>query len=144
MGKMKNSIRLTDEPAPKWAIKIQREMEWLIDGAGSRKPPSMRFSPHTWLPSIDVYETDKKVVVLAEIAGVKLEEINVLFERNILTIKGDRKDTKQGIRRTYYQMEILWGPFECEVTLPTTVNAEQIEASYENGILEIILPKQKE
>jgi len=141
---MKNRTSPANGPSQKWVIKIQREMEWLIDGASSRKPPAMRFSPRTWLPAIDVYETDKQVVVLVELAGVRAEEIEVLFERNMLTLKGDRKDIKQGIRRTYSQMEILWGPFEREVILPTNVDTERIEAFYEGGILEIILPKRKE
>lgn len=141
---MENMTSLANGPSQKWVIKIQREMEWLIDGVSSRKPPSMRFSPRTWLPAIDIYETDRQMVVLVELAGVRTEEIEVLFERNMLTIKGDRKDIKQGIRRTYSQMEILWGPFEREVTLPTNVDTERIEASYEGGILEIVLPKRKE
>ncbi|OIP27146.1 MAG: Hsp20/alpha crystallin family protein [Chloroflexi bacterium CG_4_9_14_3_um_filter_45_9] len=124
-----------------WVVNIQREMEWLIEEVVSRKPPMVRFSPRTWQPAIDVYETDENVVVLVELAGIKQDEIEVLAQNNILTVRGERRDIKQGIKRTYSQMEILWGPFERNITLPANVDVEQIEAFYNAGFLEVILPK---
>ncbi len=122
-------------------VNIQREVEWLIGDVVSRKPPMVRFSPKTWQPAIDVYETDKDVVVLVELAGLKEDEIEVVVHNNILIIKGERRDIKQGIKRTYSQMEILWGPFERDITLPANVNVNQIKAFYEGGFLEVVLPK---
>jgi Molecular chaperone (small heat shock protein) len=113
----------------------------LMDDVVSRKPPMVRFSPRTWQPPIDVYETDGEVVVLVELAGVKEDEIEVIVHDNILIVRGERRDIKQGIRRTYSQMEILWGPFEREIILPTNVNVERIKAFYDRGFLEIVLPK---
>ena len=81
------------------------------------------------------------MVVLVELAGVKEAEIEVIVNNGVLTIKGERKDIKQGIKRTYSQMEILWGPFERDITLSANVNMDQIKAFYEAGILEVILPK---
>jgi HSP20 family protein len=120
---------------------IQREVGQLMDEIVSRKPPAVRFSPKTWQPAIDVYETDSEVVVLVELAGVEEDEIEVTLHDGVLTIRGERKDIKQGIKRTYSQMEILWGPFERNMTLFANVNADQIKAFYEAGILEVILPK---
>lgn len=125
-------------------VNIQREVEWLMGDVVSRKPPVVRFSPKTWQPAIDVYETDKDVVVLVELAGLKEDEIEVVVHDNILIIKGERKDSKQGIKRTYSQMEILWGPFERDITLPANVNVNQIKAFYEAGFLEVVLPKLNE
>ena len=130
-----------------WAevvVNIQRQMEWLMDDVVSRKPPMVRFSPRTWQPAIDVYETDKDVVVLVELAGVKEDEIEVIVHNNILVVRGERKDIKQGIKRTYSQMEILWGLFERDITLPASVNVERIKAFYQHGFLEVILPKLNE
>jgi HSP20 family protein len=126
---------------PEVVINMQREMERLMDDVASRKPPVVRFSPMTWQPAIDVYETDSDVVVLVELAGVREDEIEVIVNNNILTIKGDRRDSKQGIKRTYSQMEILWGSFQREVPLPVNVNTNRVKAFYENGFLEVILPK---
>lgn len=125
-------------------VNIQREMGRLMDEVVSRKPPTVRFSPRTWQPAIDVFETDAEVVVLVELAGVKEDEIEVTVHNGVLTIRGERKDIKQGIKRTYSQMEILWGDFERAIILPANVNVDQIKAFYEAGILEIILPKSGE
>ena len=141
-------------------ISMQRQVDWLIDDVGRRKPPTVRFSPRTWQPAIDVYETAEEVVVLVELAGVEEEEIEITVlpqgqkggfkladatpvsnSKNVLVIRGNRKDIKQGIKRTYTQMEILWGAFERELILPASVNMEQIKAFYEAGILEVVLPK---
>ena len=127
----------------RWVVNIQREMEWLIEEVVSRKPPVVRFSPRTWQPAIDVYETDENVVVLIELAGIKQDEIEVLVQNNILMIRGERRDIKQGIKRTYSQMEVLWGPFERNITLPVNVDVERVKAFYEAGFLEVILPKLK-
>ena len=125
----------------RWVVSIQREMEWLIDEVVNRKPPMVRFSPRTWQPAIDVYETDENVVVLVELAGIKDDEIEVLVQNNTIIVRGMRRDIKQGIKRTYSQMEILWGPFERDFTLSVNVDAERVEAFYEAGFLEIVLPK---
>jgi len=129
---------------PEAVVNMQREMERLMDDVASRKPPAVRFSPRTWQPAIDVYETDNDVVVLIELAGVKQDEIEVIVNNNILTIRGDRRDNKRGIKRTYSQMEILWGFFQREIPLPVNVNTNQVKAFYENGFLEVILPKLNE
>ncbi|MGQ9546110.1 MAG: Hsp20/alpha crystallin family protein [Dehalococcoidia bacterium] len=125
-------------------ISIQRDVGRLMDEVVSRKPPSVRFSPRTWQPAIDVFETDTEIVVLADLAGVKEDEIELVVHHSMLTIRGERKDVKQGIKRTYSQMEILWGPFERNVALAANVNVEQIKAFYEAGILEVVMPKKDE
>ncbi len=126
---------------PEVVIHMQREVERVMDDVASRKPPAVRFSPRTWQPAIDVYETGNDVVVLIELAGIKQDEIEVIVDNNILTIRGYRKDSKQGIKRTYSQMEILWGSFQREIPLPANVNTNQVKAFYENGFLEVILPR---
>ena len=126
---------------PEVVIHMQREVERVMDDVASRKPPAVRFSPRTWQPAIDVYETGNDVMVLIELAGVKQDEIEVIVDNNILTIRGYRKDSKQGIKRTYSQMEILWGSFQREIPLPANVNTNQVKAFYENGFLEVILPR---
>jgi len=125
-------------------ISIHRDVGRLMDEVVGRKPPSVRFSPRTWQPAIDVFETDAEIVILAELAGLKENEIEVVVHDSVLTIRGERKDIKQGIKRTYYQMEILWGPFERSISLPSNVDVDQIKAFYEAGILEVVLPKQEE
>jgi HSP20 family protein len=125
-------------------ISMQRQVGWLMDEVISRKPPTVRFSPRTWQPAIDVYETDDEVVVLVELAGAKEDEIEVIVQGNVLVVRGERKDVKQGIKRTYSQMEILWGSFERDIALPANVNTNAVKAFYDRGFLEVVLPKLNE
>ena len=125
----------------RWVIHMQREVEWLIGEVVNRKPPMVRFSPRTWPPAIDIYETDEDVVVLVELAGIEQDEIEVLVQNNVIIVRGERRDIKQGVKRTYTQMEILWGPFERSIALPARVDTEKVEAFYKAGFLEVVLPK---
>ena len=120
---------------------MQREMEQLLDQFAQRKPPRVRFAPSAWEPLIDMYETADSLVIVAELAGVKQEEIRISVHAKTLIIRGERREREAGSRRTYYQMEIATGFFERGVLLPVAVDAERAKASYNDGILEIVLPK---
>jgi HSP20 family protein len=119
---------------------LQREMEQLLDYFGSSKPPLVHFA-RMWEPAIDVYETETEVVVLVELAGIKQDEIEVVVDGNTLVIRGERKEDALRSKKTYYQMEIQRGPFERGILLPSTVNPDRAKASYEDGLLQIVLPK---
>lgn len=122
---------------------MQREMERLLGDFATRKPPPIQFSPKVWEPAMDIYETDDELVIHVELPGVKENEINLVVDKNVLIIHGERKEPKQESKRSYHQMEIVWGPFERAVQLPFPVDFSKIRASYEDGILEVILPKAK-
>lgn len=122
-------------------VSMQREVERFIGDFASRKPPSVRFSPRAWAPAVDVYETLDEVVVIVELAGVKQEEIEIEVHGKLLVVRGERRDIKQGVRRSYSQIEIMWGPFERNIALPSAVNVAETKAYYDDGILEIVLPK---
>ena len=94
---------------------------------------------------IDVYETDKEVVVESAIAGVTAEELDISLEQDILIIKGERKDPAlQDKEKNYFVKECFFGPFEKEIILPKEVDTSQIKAKMKNGLLIIRLPKEKE
>ena len=127
-----------------WFVNIdfmQREMERLLGNFAVRKPPIVYFSPRGWEPAIDIYETPEEIVALVELAGVKQEEIEIVADRKTLIIRGARKDTRQGGKRSYHRMEIHWGDFERGVLLPVAIESDEIRASYQDGLLEIVLPK---
>jgi HSP20 family protein len=88
-----------------------------------------------------VFEKDNKLVVKAEIPGMKEEDIDVSVVGDTLTIKGERKAETEVKDEDYYRCERSYGSFFRSIPLPSAVDANKIEASYENGVLEVTLPK---
>jgi len=97
-----------------------------------------------WLPALEMYDRDDKFVVRAELPGMKEEEIDISVLGDTLTVKGERKAESEVKDEDYYRCELCYGKFSRAVTLPSAVQAGKVEASYDNGILEIILPKAAE
>lgn len=106
-------------------------------------PGSPRFRSPVIEPPADVYETAESVVVVVEIAGINDQDVEISVEGNILTIRGQREDRQRHPRRLYTQMEINCGPFERILSLPAEVDAGKASVTYDDGFLEIVLPKVK-
>jgi HSP20 family protein len=98
----------------------------------------------SWLPAVDVFDTKEAVVLKAELAGVKPEDIQIEVEDNVLTIKGERRLEEKVEEDRYYRVERRFGSFQRSLALPQGVKAEDIQASYEDGILEVRVPKAEE
>ncbi len=94
-----------------------------------------------WLPSVDVFEKDGKIMVKAELPGMKKEDIDVSVVGDTLTIKGEKKTESEVKEEDYYRSERTYGSFFRSLPLPADVDADKIEASYDNGVLEVSLPK---
>ena len=130
-----------------------REMERMMDEMMRRPLPAWR-RPLTWwrvpteemawTPTVEMYEKDDKFVVRAELPGMKKEELDISVLGDTLTIKGERKAKSEVKDEDYYRCELCYGKFSRSVALPAAVDAKKVEASYENGILEITLPKVEE
>lgn len=98
-----------------------------------------------WVPSVDIYETDDHEVVLkAELPDMKREDIGVTFENGVLTIKGERTFSEDVRRENYHRVERHHGTFSRSFTLPNTVDAGRISASYKDGVLTLRLPQREE
>jgi len=97
-----------------------------------------------WAPPIEVFEKEDKFVVKAELPGIKEEDIDVSVVGDTLTVKGERKTETEVKEEDYYCCERSYGSFFRSIALPSTVDAKKIEASYENGVLEVSLPKAAE
>jgi HSP20 family protein len=94
---------------------------------------------HAWEPATDVYENDRGLVVQIEIAGMHDEDFSITLHERVLVVEGVRKDAEP--KRVYHQMEIRFGVFRSEVVLPWTADVEQAEATYEQGVLRVFLPR---
>lgn len=119
---------------------IKKEMERFFEHLERWKRPVFFFEK-AWKPRCDVSETKDEVIVVADIAGVASENIDIAVEGNSLVISGIRREPESATRRNYRQMEISYGTFERVLVLPAKVDAERAKADYDAGFLEIRLPK---
>jgi len=94
-----------------------------------------------WAPAIDVFEKEDKFVVKAELPGMNEEEIDVSVVGDTLTIKGERKAETEVKEEDYHCCERSYGSFSRSIAIPSNVDAKKIEAGYEDGVLEVSLPK---
>ena len=98
-----------------------------------------------WVPAVDVFETEQhELVIKAELPDVKREDIGVTFENNVLTLKGERKAEQQISRDRFQRVERFQGTFSRSFTLPATVDAGKISATYKDGVLTVRLPQREE
>jgi len=97
-----------------------------------------------WSPAVDIYDKGAEVVIHAEIPGMKIDDIDVRVENNILTIRG-KKERKEEVKEDgYFRTERSYGTFSRSFSLPSTVNAAEIVAEYKEGILTLSLPKEEQ
>lgn len=97
-----------------------------------------------WAPAIEVFETEDKFVVKAELPGIKEGDIDISVVGDTLTIKGERKAESEVKEEDYYCCERSYGSFSRSIALPSNVDAHKIKASCEDGVLEVNLPKAAE
>jgi HSP20 family protein len=97
----------------------------------------------TWSPAVDIYETDKEIVLKAELPDIKQEDIRVSVDNNRLSITGERKFESEVKRENYHRIERSYGTFARTFTLPPTVDLDNIRAEYKQGVLTVSLPKRE-
>ena len=97
-----------------------------------------------WKPTVDVTETGDSYIVHAELPGVKKEDVSIDFHRNSITLSGKRSYVKREDNEKYHHSERVFGTFSRTIPLPKGVSHEQIKAQYDNGVLEVNIPKPKE
>ena len=129
--------------APAELNRLRREIDRLFEEPFSFLAPSTSFF-EGWTPAVDVYEDNDKYVVKAELPGMKKEDIDVSLDGNTLTISGERKQEEEKKEGENYRSERFFGRFQRSITLPTAVQANKIEATYKDGVLNVTLPKAEE
>ena len=106
-----------------------------------RRAPAVEMG---WAPAIEVFEREDKFVVKAELPGMREEDIDISVVGDTLIIKGERKAESEVKEEEYYCCERSYGSFSRSIAMPSDVDAKKIEASYEDGVLEVSLPKAPE
>lgn len=97
-----------------------------------------------WTPSIEVVEKEDRFLVKAELPGVKEEDINISLSGNVLTIEGEKKTESEVKSKGYYYSESSYGSFSRSMAIPSIIDVNKIEANFDNGVLDINLPKTPE
>jgi HSP20 family protein len=95
----------------------------------------------SWMPSVDVMETDDAIKLKAELAGMDPKDINIEVQDNVLTVSGERRFEDEVKDDKYYRIERRYGSFSRSIALPQTADEGKIKAKYDNGLLEVTVPK---
>ena len=134
------------EPARELAT-IQNEMNRLFGtffeaplGAENSNGQSLR----RWIPAMDLVETQDEFVLRADLPGLTENDVNIELEDNVLTISGERKAEHEARKEGYYRVERASGSFSRSLTLPEGIDPEQVRAQFDNGVLEVRIPKPEE
>lgn len=97
----------------------------------------------TWTPAVDIKETEGALHFSLELPGLTKEDIEITLENSILTIAGERKFEKETKGEEYHRLERAYGTFSRSFTLPASIGTDKVDAKFENGVLQILLPKQE-
>jgi HSP20 family protein len=120
---------------------LRGELDRLFDrsfGPALRTPGSFSH----WAPALDVYQDKDQFTVVAELPGLKKEDIELSLHEGVLTISGERKQEKKN--EEGYRNERFFGRFQRSVTLPASVDGTKVKATYQDGVLKVVLPKAEE
>jgi HSP20 family protein len=97
-----------------------------------------------WAPALDISERKDAYLVTVELPGLKPEDLDITMEDGLLTIQGERQFTSESSEQQFHRVERRYGAFRRSITLPAHVTAEGIQASFEDGVLQILIPKAEE
>jgi HSP20 family protein len=103
--------------------------------------PMFALSESTWKPQMDIYETPEEIIILAEIAGVETENLELEINAKAVRISGDRSNLSPVKNARYRLAEIQYGRFERVLFLPVPIDTDQVSATYLNGFLQIRMAK---
>lgn len=125
---------------------FRNEMDRLFDSFFSDVPSmwGQRGWSLEWEPAVDVEETDKQVLVRAEIPGVKPEDLDVTIQHGALVISGEKKESEERKERGYLYQERRYGSFRREMPLPAAVDEQNVKAEYTDGVLHVTLEKSQQ
>ena len=132
---------------PRWGITPWRPLreleEWdrRFDDLWGRGLWRLPVEERGWMPAVDVFEKADKFVVKAELPGIKEEDIHVSVVGDTLSIRGEKKTETEVKEEDYYRSECSYGSFYRSIPIPSNVNADKISAGFEDGVLEVTLPK---
>jgi HSP20 family protein len=127
-------------------LSIQEEMNQLFNRAYGQpgQGQSGESTGRLWAPALDISERKDAYVVTVEVPGVKADDLEITLEDGLLTVQGERRFEQESSEQQFHRVERRYGAFRRSITLPSQVKADAIEASFDNGVLQITVPKAEE
>lgn len=122
-------------------VSLRDAMDRLFEESFVRPLGSRTFGNGGLTVPVDMYETDNDLVISAAVPGLKPEDVDISISGNTLTIKGEFKSEEEGERGNWHFQERRYGKFQRSMNLPANVNTDDVDATFENGVLNITLPK---
>jgi len=122
---------------------FRREMDRLRDRLFGERPFVRDFTEE-WVPSVDISETEDKILMKAELPGLEAKDVDVSISGDILTFKGEKKKEEEEKDEHHHYVERYSGSFERSFRLPVNVQTDKVEAVFDKGVLKVTLPKVEE
>ena len=123
-------------------LSLQERMNRLIDQTLSRSHSEGDLSASgTWSPAVDLYESDKSLILKAELPEVEQSDIELSIDDDRITLRGQRRLKEELSEKQFLRMERAYGPFLRTFDLPASVDAEKVKAEFKRGVLTVTLPK---
>jgi HSP20 family protein len=118
--------------------------QWRLPSGQSGQRVETRPGTQAWAPAVDISERLDGYMVTVEMPGVGIEDLDITFEDGLLTIQGERHPEHEAAGEKVHRIERRYGTFRRSITLPSHVKADGIEASAQDGVLRILVPKAEE
>lgn len=122
---------------------FQSELNRVFDGFFGRTG-TVPGGDRVWAPAVDMYETKDDLVVTAELPGVNEKEVQLSITGDVLSLRGERTLNQDTSQENFHRGERWYGRFERHLSLPISVQADKVKATYRDGVLTITLPKAEE
>ena len=120
---------------------LRREMEQLFDSVGGTQGEALTGGGNIVAPRMDISEDDQAFKVTAEMPGARPEDVEVTVDEDVLTIRAERTQERETNRRNYHLVERSVGVFQRSLRLPAPVDPGKVQASFDNGVLTVTIPK---
>ncbi len=121
---------------------LRREMDRLWEDFFGRR--DLLAEEASWVPAVDISEDKEYVNVRAELPGIDPKDVEITLSGDLLTIRGEKKQRQEKKGENFHRIETRWGRFCRSIRIPVPVDPDKIEAKYENGVLNITMPKREE
>ena len=125
-------------------MNLQREVNRIFNGISPQAKRDEEYESAVWSPRADVTENPDAYVLTFDLPGMSRDDVKLSFTENTLKVSGERKEEEDRSSATCHRVERVFGKFYRSFNFPTQVNAENIKANLENGVLSITVPKAEE